>query len=119
LGSKLPFAAAAFLTLIIKLAIVVSGGNTAFAQNSHPYCASSKSDTDGDGWGWENQQSCIVANSSADAIRPQLSNCPREQVDTDGDGFGLHNGSRCIVLPTCRTSSSDPDGDGYGWREGR
>ncbi|MEU5715838.1 cellulase family glycosylhydrolase [Streptomyces sp. NPDC020403] len=44
-----------------------SGGTGGTAPNGYPYCASSSSDPDGDGWGWENNRSCVVRGSSADA----------------------------------------------------
>ncbi|HEY0002818.1 MAG TPA: glycoside hydrolase family 11 protein [Actinoplanes sp.] len=45
-----------------------SGGSSGTAPNGYPYCANgSSSDPDGDGWGWENEASCVVRGSAADA----------------------------------------------------
>ena len=109
-----------------------------------PECQLPESDLDGDGWGWENNESCIVAGSTAAAAATSQSSsttniCQYASSDEDGDGWGWENNDSCTVGPTtsteepntvttpfvavldtrgrtvCQSPNADPDGDGYGW----
>ena len=78
-----------------------------------PSCARADSDSDGDGFGWENNQTCVVTNSSA----PEISNTAPavSQVDPAPAPVAAPQPSTPGVRPSCVRADSDSDGDGFGW----
>ncbi len=80
------------------LATAFTCGNNCNDDSSgeYPICSSSAVDPDGDGWGWENNQSCIVQDSS-DTAPNGYPYCSQESSDPDGDGWGWENNASCVV----------------------
>lgn len=91
-------------TIVLLAVVLAASSQTLYAA---PTCMDPASDSDGDGWGWENNQSCVVAESTDSAC-----------VDTDGDGWGWNGTESCLIETITDESTTyciDSDGDGYGW----
>jgi len=97
-----------YASFFLLITSVVSYANT---DAQFPSCVHSASDQDGDGFGFENSGSCIVDETTSNAVEPGP--C----IDDNADGFGWNGVESCsveIVLnPECQDTS--PIGDGWGW----
>lgn len=94
-----------------------TGGNS---KRNYPVCTDIQFDQDGDGYGWENNQSCVVnettgtqgstdnstSNSGTTTTTNRYPTCISTDADSDGDGWGYENGASCLVTVDTQSGSS-------------
>lgn len=82
-----------------------------------PVCSTASVDDNGDGFGFENNQSCIVAGSTAAMVAaqaPQQTAQTAQQTEQTTQTVAPID-NPLINFPVCSSSLVDDNGDGYGW----